>query len=389
MSGELNNNELMNGAEQRKAEPSGFWRRNRPFWLITCIFLPAYLVMGLQFFGVLPEPAATYILFGVFLFQCLVLFLAPFIAGAERQPRRERTSCDEGVGRRKFNFGALIKDSVTLKVCAATLAVVAMMVAMFAAIAWICNDRAIDALIDNWPSFALLLGSVVLWLAFYNAGLDPDQAFKGLYFAAAIGTVGFVAGMVWTASTQGEFNSQYRRDAQREFRKGMMGAPMPCLVAQDNLSDLSACTIFRLRPGMTQGEALGIVDGSGYFRKKEKPVACKTDEKCSHYVSFIKDGLHLRVEFKSDPKSAAPDERVSEIVLSLNEEANPYFDENQMMASFLKLIGPNGISIDTSHTIWVDIKNALELSAYTYEHKFWAIFSLRLADHSNAPSVRV
>ncbi|MGA7324980.1 MAG: hypothetical protein WBX25_10975 [Rhodomicrobium sp.] len=132
---------------------------------------------------------------------------------------------------------------------------------------------------------------------------------------------------------------------------------------------------------------MGIVNGSGYFRS-EKLESCRTTEKCSHYVSFKKDGLYLRVEFKSDPKSAAPEEQVSEIVFALDEQANPYFDENQMLERFLKLFGPNGSSIDTTHMIWTDIKNALELRAYTYDRKFWAIFS-RLADHPNPPGVPV
>ncbi len=53
-----------------------------------------------------------------------------------------------------------------------------------------------------------------------------------------------------------------------------------------------------------------------------------------------------------------------------------------MMDKFLKLIGPNGSSIGDTHTAWRDIKNDLELQAYTYDSKFWAIFS-RLGDRSN------
>jgi hypothetical protein len=133
---------------------------------------------------------------------------------------------------------------------------------------------------------------------------------------------------------------------------------------------------------------LDIVNGSGYFRSKKKPAVCKTDEKCSHSFFFLEDGLYLSVEFESDPKSAELDERVSKIVFSLDEGANPYFDENQMMAAFLKLIGPNG-SGDTTQMVWIDIKNALELRAYTSHCAFWAVFSSRLADHPSQPGVPV
>ncbi len=260
---------------------------------------------------------------------------------------------------------------------------------VWAVFAWTLNERPIDALIDSSPIFVPILGVGVLTLAFLHAGIDPQRAFDRLMAVAAIGAVGFVAGEMWTTFSQSEWNSQYQRDARRDFHAAIMSAPAPCVTSHDNLSDLSACTVFGLRPGMTRGEALRIVDGSGYFRNKEKPVTCKTNEKCSHSVSFLKDGLYLRVEFQTDPKSAAPEERVSEIVLSLDEGDNPYFDENQMLAAFLNLIDHNGSSINTTQTVWIDIKNAFQLTAYTYERKFWAIFSLRLADHSNSSGVPV
>ena len=74
-------------------------------------------------------------------------------------------------------------------------------------------------------------------------------------------------------------------------------------------------------------------------------------------------------------------------MFALDERANPYFDENQMMDKFLKLIGPNGSSIDATHMAWTDIRNDLELQTYTYEQKFWLIFS-RLADRRNPPELR-
>ena len=290
-----------------------------------------------------------------------------------------------------IRFWRELNSEPTLTVSVVTLTMAAMMAVGFAAIACIhhgVNGNAIDALIDEWWIFAFILSIGVLWLIFYHAGIDPERGFDRLFLAGAIGTIGYTVGL-FMGLPHTELSPRHQRDAQRDFHKAIMSATMPCVTSQDKLSDLSACTVFGLRPGMIQGEALGIVDGSGYFPTKEKPAVCKTGDKCSQYVSFIKDGLYLRVEFNGDPKSAAPDLRVSKIVLSLNEGANPYFDENQMLAAFLKLIGPNGTPNDTTRIVWIDIKNALELSAYTHERTFWAVFSSRLADHADPPGVPV
>ena len=76
-------------------------------------------------------------------------------------------------------------------------------------------------------------------------------------------------------------------------------------------------------------------------------------------------------------------------MFALDERANPYFDENQMMDKFLKLIGPNGSSIGDTHTVWSDIKNDLELQAYTYDSKFWASSpGLPIAQTRTAPAFR-
>ena len=160
-----------------------------------------------------------------------------------------------------------------------------------------------------------------MWLLFYHAGIAPERAFDRLFLWGGIGTIGFIAGIVWAHYP--ELGSQQQPGAQRDFHKAIMSAQAPCVAVQDKLSDLSACAVFGLRPGIAQSEALGIVNGSGYFRNPEKPAVCAPADRCSHYVSFIKDGLYLRVEFNSYPKSAAPDEHVSCIVLSMNEGALP------------------------------------------------------------------
>jgi hypothetical protein len=276
-----------------------------------------------------------------------------------------------------------VTGSVVMLMCAA---MVAVMWAAMACIQYGFNGRALDAFLAVWPIFAVMAAFWALWLAFYHAGINPQRAFDRLFSAGAIGAVGFVAGITWAAYP--ELISHHQPGAQHDFHKAILSAPTPCVAAKDKLFDLSACTVFALRPGMTQSEVLGIVNGSGYFRNREKPSVCATADKCSHYVSFIKDGLYLRVEFNSDPKSAALAERVSSITFSLNEGANPYFDENQMMAAFLKLIGPNG-SGDTTQMVWMDIKNALELRTYTYERTFWVVFSSRLADHPYPPGIPV
>ena len=280
-----------------------------------------------------------------------------------------------------------IENSPSLTVTVLILMLAAMLAVMLAAMTLLIyisegfNSRVFYGFPAScWPFFAVLAGFWAFWQICYHAGINPDRAYDRLLFAAAIGTIGFVAGMVWVAYPQ--FSFQSKQDAQRDFHKAILSAPAPCVAVQDKLSDLSACTVFSLRPGMTQSDVLGIVNGSGYF-SREKPETCRPAEKCSHYVTFIKDGLYLRVEFKSDPKSATPEEQVFRIVFALDERANPYFDENQMMERFLKLIGPNG-SRDTTDMGWIDIKNDLELRAYTYERKFWAVFE-RIADRPNRP----
>ncbi len=276
-----------------------------------------------------------------------------------------------------------IANSVTLTVIVIAVigaAIIAAMIAVIAVLDAGFSHRVIDAILGAWPIFAIIAGFGTLWLIFYHAGMDPSRAIDKLFLWGSIGAVGFFAGMVWVDYPN--FSLQAKHSAQLDFHKAILNAPAPCVAVQDTLSDLRACKVFSLRPGMTQSEVLGVVNSSGYFRRK-KPETCSAADKCSHYVTFIKDGLYLRVEFKSDPKSAsASEEQVTRIVFALDERANPYFDENQMMDKFLKLIGPNGSSIGDTHTAWRDIKNDLELQAYTYDSKFWAIFS-RLGDRSN------
>jgi hypothetical protein len=247
------------------------------------------------------------------------------------------------------------------------------------------NQRALDGFLSGWPFIAFIAGFGILWLIFYHAGIDPTRAIDKLFLWGWIGAIGFVAGGFWTIynSDSKDFNALNNHQTQRAFRNAILSTPVPCVSVQDKLSDLSGCTVFGLRPGMTQGESMRGVNGSGYFREIGKPSACKTSDKCSHYVTFIKDGLYVRIEFKTDPKSDDAAEQVSGIVLCLDEGANPYFDENEVMATFLKRIGPNGFSTD-NFTVWRDIKNDLELHAYTYDNKFWAVFS-RLGDRLYTP----
>jgi hypothetical protein len=264
----------------------------------------------------------------------------------------------------------------------------AMMGIMWAAMMFIIegfNRHAVDGFLSGWPFLAIIVGFGTFWLIFYHAGLDPQRAFDRLFLWGTIAFIGFLAGGFWFAYyPHVQVSSQSQRDAQRDFRKAILSAPVPSVAVEDKLLDLSSCTVFGLKPGMSRKDALAVVNGSGYFAKQEKPAVCSAADKCSHYVSFIKDGLYLRVEFKGDPHSPAPVEQVSSVVLSLSEEANAYFDESQVMERFLKLIGPNGFSIGDAHTAWRDIKNDMELQAYTYERKFWAVFS-RLGDRPNPP----
>jgi hypothetical protein len=274
-----------------------------------------------------------------------------------------------------------IANSVTLTVIVIAVICAAILAAMIAVIVALdagFSHRVIAAILSAWPIFACVAGYGALWRIFYHAGVDPSRAIDKLFLWAGIGAVGFFAGMIWVAYP--DFGFESKRAAQRDFHRAMLSASAPCVTVQEKLSDLSACMIFGLRPGMAQSEVLGIVNGSGYFRR-EKPETCSTADKCSHYVTFSKDGLYLRVEFRTDPKSSAPapEEQVSSIVFALDERANPYFDEAQMMEKFLKLLGPNGFSIDATHMVWTDIRNDLELRTYTYEQKFWLVFS-RLGD---------
>ena len=282
---------------------------------------------------------------------------------------------------RELNKPGPIAGSVTLTVIVHMLLVEGMLALILAAVGIISNgfSGVIDVFLFGWWIFAVIAGMGTLGLILHHAGIDPARAVDRLFWVGCIGGVGFVAGMIYP-----ELGSQYSREAQRSFHKTILSAPAPCLAVQDKLSNLSSCTVFRLRPGMTQSEALDIVNGSGYFRNKEKPVTCKPGDKCSHSIYSIKDGLYLSLKFETDPKSATPEVRVSSIVLSLDEGTNPYFDESQMLAAFLKLIGPNGSSVGDTHTVWIDIKNDLELHAYTYDNKFWAVFE-RIADRPNRP----
>jgi hypothetical protein len=361
---------------------SSIWLRAGAITLIPLVFVEAVLYVG----GAQPSlRLESRLLLLIVAAGALELWLRTDTAKAITAPLAAR------IGRsrtwRKLNKPnpGPIANSVTLTVIVITVigaAIIAAMIAVIAVLDAGFSHRVIDAFLGAWPIFAFIAGFGTLWLIFYHAGIDPWRAIDKLFWAGCIGGVGFAAGMIWVDYP--DFSFQSKHNAQRDFHKAMLSAPAPCVAVHDKLSDLSACTVFGLRPGMTQSEVLGTVNGSRYFRTQNQET-CSTADKCSHYVTFIKDGLYLRVEFKSDPKSPpVPEERVSSIVFALDERANPYFDENQMMERFLKLIGPNGSSVGDTHTVWRDIKNDMELQGYTYDSKFWAIFS-RLGERPNLP----
>jgi hypothetical protein len=363
---------------------SSLWLRTGAVTLIPLVFMESVLYVGGAQFSLRLE---SRLLLLIVVAAALELWLRTDTAKAITAPLAARI----GKSRiwRKFNKlnPGPIANSVTLTVIVFMLMCAGMMAAVIAVMA--CLDagfshRVIDAVLDAWRLYAGIAGFGTLWLIFYHAGIDPGRAIDRIFLWGGIGFVGFVAGLIWAAYTHStEFNSLHNHETQRAFRNAILSAPVPCVAVQDKLSDLSACTVFGLRPGMTQGETLRGVNGSGYFRDIVKPSACKTSDKCIHYVTFIKDGLYVRVEFKTNPKSVDAAEQVSSIVLCLDEGANPYFDENEIMATFIKRIGPNGFSID-NFTVWRDIKSDLELQAYTYDSKFWAIFS-RLGERPNLP----
>ena len=203
------------------------------------------------------------------------------------------------------------------------------------------------------------------------------------------------------------FDNQARRTV---FSNKLMRESKPCARKNKGGSDVSACSVFGLKPGMSYELVKYTVDSSGYFpmetiltelsdnplgavREPEKvtgqskPASDKAGAATAEgvaaagksasaairrFAAHHKDGLYLSVDFVAGAPDEGTEFKASNITLSLSPGANPYFDPQSVRSVFLKLLGPPDLS-DGRSDEW-GRGGAEHIRAYVLDESYWVTF---------------
>jgi hypothetical protein len=181
-----------------------------------------------------------------------------------------------------------------------------------------------------------------------------------------------------TSTARAKANLYESEARQIVFSNNLMRETAPCARKTKDGSDVSGCSVFGLRPGMSYEQVKQVIDSSGYFsaqtiltEQHEKPAPGTPKAAAAH----SKDGLYLGVEFVSAPPEDAAKLKASNITLTLGPGANPYFDAKSMRPLFVKLFGAPDVTTGDSDE-W-GLGSAQGIRAYVYKESYWVIFSLR------------
>jgi hypothetical protein len=162
-------------------------------------------------------------------------------------------------------------------------------------------------------------------------------------------------------------------EAQQTVTSINLLSSSPCARKSGGGTDLSACYVFGLRPGMSDQQVIAAIDTAGYF-----PCATtlqtgdgKDKEKAqSASISQFKDGFSVLVEFAPAGAGAPSSWLTSSIKVVIGPGGNPYFDPGAMRPTMRKLFGQPATSTDTSDE-W-NGKDEL-IRAYSYKQHFWIV----------------
>lgn len=154
----------------------------------------------------------------------------------------------------------------------------------------------------------------------------------------------------------------------------LLSPSTPCARKAGGSTDLSACHVFGLRPGMSDQQALAAIDSAGYFpcattlqtnddKGKEKAPTAS--------ASQFKEGFSLLVEFAPAKPGETSSWQASSIKLIIGPGGNPYFDPAVMRPTMRKLFGQPAASTETSDE-WHGKEEIIR--AYSYKQNFWIVF---------------
>jgi len=135
-----------------------------------------------------------------------------------------------------------------------------------------------------------------------------------------------------------------KRSLQSAFNVLLANDKGPCAVKGkgDEFSNVKGCSLFRITLGSFDTLVAAELDKSGYFPSKSIIYDnCKNEkEDCIHgrWISNTREGFSIRVQLNHTTDTGIPS--ATEIALSFNAGAHPYFDPQAIRSAFVKLIGP-------------------------------------------------
>jgi hypothetical protein len=135
-----------------------------------------------------------------------------------------------------------------------------------------------------------------------------------------------------------------KRSLQSAFNVLLANEKSPCAVKGkgDEFSNVKGCSLFRITLGSLDNLVAAELDKSGFFPGKSIIYdTCKNEkDDClnGRWVSNTREGFSIRVQLNHTTDTSIPS--ATEIALSFNAGAHPYFDPQIIRSAFVKLIGP-------------------------------------------------
>jgi hypothetical protein len=168
-----------------------------------------------------------------------------------------------------------------------------------------------------------------------------------------------------------------REAMQANFNMVLFAASKPCATKTKpkSTSDVTNCSLFGLRLGMSLDEAKKIIDGSGYFPRNTYLLGTPScDYKdCAGKIYQKREGLTVSVEFGRVSPEDKTQLFAKEITLIFDPGGNPYFDSESLRATFIQMMGPPD-TVSGEHQSWGDSNGAgATARAYPYDGRYWVI----------------
>jgi hypothetical protein len=215
----------------------------------------------------------------------------------------------------------------------------------------------------DWDKF---WGTV--WLNLFNA--------LGILAVVSL-VVGFGGAILWDIfkptrpSSSSTPTDSTREQMQANFNKLLFANPKPCATKNTNVLDVTACSLFGVRLGMTLGEVEKVIDGSAYFASSSHMQDCY--DKCAGTVYQQREGFSVSVSFEQ----ASPGDKTRlsayQITLIFGPSANPYFDPEAFRGMFVRMIGPPDTTTGEDNIWGSSDGQSVSMRAYSYSDSYWVV----------------